>query len=443
VAGSSLIEAKKLKGFRDYSPAECKVREEIINSVRRTAATAGYLEISTPALEYREVLMGSGGDEADKEVYSFVDHGERAVALRYDLTVPFARYVAEHQGTMFFPFKKLQVGEVWRGEKPQKGRYRQFCQADLDIIGADSIAADVDILLCMKSSLDAVLQVPFTYAIGNRVILSHLIRSTLRTQDQAAEFKALIAIDKLKKLGREVVTEIISKIDGVQAQDASQLVALIESQAHEFDRDKIMSFAAESEPVQRETQRYCQTIDMLTNLAKSGTGIGKFRADLSLARGLGYYTGIVFEGTIDSLPGLGSISGGGRYNQLVSRFSSRELAGVGGSVGVDRILAAFEEMGISESANRQGVFVAVATEDALGYGFSILLELRRNGVLADIGMQPGKLGNQFKHADRLKFSRVITVGTDEFMKKQFALKDLATGTEQKGLAFAEVARLAT
>jgi histidyl-tRNA synthetase len=441
VTGSSLIEARKLKGFRDYSPAECRIREQIIDSVRHTAAVAGYSEISTPALEYREVLLGSGGDEADKEVYSFVDHGERAVALRYDLTVPFARYVAEHQGTMFFPFKKLQIGEVWRGEKPQKGRYRQFCQADLDIIGADSLAADVDILLCLKSSLDAVLTAAYTYSLGNRVILSHLIRTVLKIQDHSAEFKALIAIDKMKKVGRDVVIEMISKIEGVQTQFAVELVAVIEAQSQAFDREKIASFVAGHAPIEAELKRYCQTIDLLNKLVVSG--VGKFRADLSLARGLGYYTGIVFEATIDSLPGLGSISGGGRYNQLVSRFSSRELAGVGGSVGVDRILAAFETMGISESANRQGVFIAVATEDALNYGFSILMELRQKGIVADIGMQPGKLGNQFKHADRLKFSKVITVGTDEVQRREFALKDLASGSEQKGLAFAEVGRLVT
>jgi len=430
---TSRIEARKLKGFRDYDSRACQKREEISNALRVIAASAGFQEIATPVLEYQDVLLGAGGDETDKEVYRFIDHGDRAVALRFDLTVPFARYVAEHQGTMIFPFKKLQVGDVWRGEKPQKGRYRQFCQGDLDIIGVDSLAADVEVVGCIFKVLDQVVPSSFTMSIGNRVVLNAIIRSFAPQATPEEQAKILVALDKLKKIGQDKTVQLICDAAKISDEQARKLLASVAPAADgKQDWDKLSGIVGGDAAV--ELKRFRQTIELLQDGSQDAR-LGKVKADLSLARGLSYYTGIVFEAAVDAMPEIGSISGGGRYNELVSRFSSRELAGVGGSVGVDRVLACFESLQQEVAPTRKGVMIAVATEDALAYGFSILSQLRKasDGLTCDIGLQIGKLGNQFKYADRMSYAHVVIVGTDEKSANCVAVKDLATGQEKKGL----------
>jgi histidyl-tRNA synthetase len=440
LSDTSRIEARKLKGFRDYDAHACQKREEITRKLRAVAAQSGFQEIATPVLEYQEVLLGAGGDETDKEVYRFVDHGDRAVALRFDLTVPFARYVAEHQGTMVFPFKKLQIGDVWRGEKPQKGRYRQFCQGDLDIIGVDSLAADVEVVGCIFQVLDDVVPSSFTLSIGNRVVLNGIIRTFAPQATPEEQAKILIALDKLKKIGHDKTVQMICDAAKISDEQARKLLsAVVPSADGKQDWDKLAAIVGEGATV--ELRRYRQTIELLQEIC-TGARLGKVRADLSLARGLSYYTGIVFEATVDAMQEIGSISGGGRYNELVSRFSSRELAGVGGSVGVDRVLACFESLNQGVAHVRRGIMIAVATEDALSYGFSILSQLRTAsaGLTCDIGLQIGKLGSQFKYADRMSYAQVVIVGTDERASNTVAVKDLTTGQEKKSLPRDELVR---
>ncbi|MBC7530168.1 MAG: ATP phosphoribosyltransferase regulatory subunit, partial [Oligoflexus sp.] len=195
------IQPRKLKGFRDLLPQQARLKKSITDIIWKHAAVAGFEAIETPALEYAETLLGTG-EETDKEVYRFTDAGDRSVALRFDLTVPFARYVVENFSELTFPFKKVQIGNSWRGEKPQKGRYREFCQADLDIIGVDSLSADVEVISCIMQNLNELLPKSFTMSVGHRIILSALIRASLPTIDPSLEFKVLIILDKLAKIGR-------------------------------------------------------------------------------------------------------------------------------------------------------------------------------------------------------------------------------------------------
>ncbi|MEI6398430.1 MAG: ATP phosphoribosyltransferase regulatory subunit, partial [Pseudomonadota bacterium] len=186
------IEPRRLKGFRDYMPDLMESRSRFQGSIRHEAALAGFREIGTPVLEYAETLLGQGSDETDKQVYRFEDHGGRKVAMRFDLTIPFARFVAEHQGELVFPFKRLQIGDVWRGENTQKGRYREFCQCDLDIIGVDSVNADVEILSCFYRILSGFDLGGFTMRLGNRVLLSAMLAKAFPGIDVAGESGALI-----------------------------------------------------------------------------------------------------------------------------------------------------------------------------------------------------------------------------------------------------------
>lgn len=430
------IEPRKLKGFRDLLPQQARLKKSITDIIWKNAAVAGFEAIETPALEYAETLLGTG-EETDKEVYRFTDAGDRSVALRFDLTVPFARYVVENFSELIFPFKKVQIGNSWRGEKPQKGRYREFCQADLDIIGVDSLSADVEVMSCIMQNLNELLPKSFTMSVGHRIILSALIRASLPTIDPSLEFKVLIILDKLAKIGRPAVRDLLLAMPGVEADQPDQLLARLEQKNADGDTDlEGLKSILESQPEAiAEIARLQVTAQLIRSLV--GESRGKLVVDLSIARGLGYYTGIVFETTIDGLDGFGSISSGGRYNGLVSRFSNTELAGIGGSIGVDRLLAAMEQLSETKASDRQGVFIALAGSEGRAYGFELLKDLRDRSIVSDIALKEGKLGNQFKLADKRNFAWVLTIGSEELQGQTVSLKHLASGAEHRGIGKAQ------
>lgn len=425
VSKKDRIEPRRLKGFRDYLPDLMSERWRIIDVIRKQAQLAGFHAVATPALEYAQTLLGSGSEETDKQVYRFRDNGDRDVALRFDLTVPFARFVAEHLNDLAFPFKRLQIGEVWRGENTQKGRYREFTQCDLDIIGVDSAAADIEILTIFYRILDELGGLRYTMAVGNRLLLSAMIRKALPEIDETS---ALIAIDKLAKIGRDAVCELLG--GGTGATDLLDLLATKDT-AGDTDLGRVRAYLAEDTAALREVERL-ETVLATARSVFLRQGQGRMVLDLAIARGLGYYTGIVFETTLDDLPGFGSICSGGRYNNLASRFTSRDLPGIGASIGLDRLLAGLEEMGRVPKGNVNLVFVAIASDDALGYALGIVETLRRAGMATDFALQP-KLAQQFKHADRLGCRYVITVGGSEAASQTFAIKNMQTGQETRDL----------
>jgi len=439
LAAQDRVEARRLKGFRDLLPGVAASKEKIIQIARQEAYLAGFQPIATPALEYADILVGSGGGETEKEVYKFQDHGERLVGLRFDLTVPFARFVAEHQNELAFPFKKFQVDEVWRGEKPQKGRYRQFCQADLDIVGADSVAADFEVISTLLRIIEGTVNQPFTMMLSHRAVISGLIKHFFPAFDTAGENSALIALDKLGKVGAEIVQNMLVQIPGGTEAGAKSFLQVISRKdaAGHSDLAAIGDVVASDAVAAGGIARLDELIALLSPVIPKS---GKVLVDLSVARGLGYYTGVVFETTIDSLPGFGSVSSGGRYDQLLSRFTNRSLPGVGGSLGVDRVLGALEELQKIPTTAAAKVYVAIATEDAQTYGIQLALELRQSGIATDYALSAGKLGNQFKYADKNGCPLVVTVGSDELKAQQFSLKNMRTGMEEKGLAAAGLVR---
>lgn len=429
MAKKDRVAPKTLKGFRDFGPELAAKRKSIVDRIWERAAVSGFDAIETPVLEYAETLLGSGGEEADKEVYLFEDHGGRKVGLRFDLTVPFSRYVADNQGTLAMPFKRVQIGNSYRGEKPQKGRYREFCQADVDIVGVDTLAADVEVIQNIVNNLVDFVPSSFSLLIGHRVVLSALIKSCLPQVDEAGELKVLVALDKLAKVGEEKVAELILELEGANADGTEKLIKAVTSKNSEGDTDLALVRNLLAEDSQAELDRLEKTLSILKSLL--GSDKASIKLDLSIARGLGYYTGIVFETFIDALPNFGSISSGGRYNGLVSRFSKQEIPGIGGSIGVDRLLAALDELGDEDKASRDGVFIAIADEDARLYGFEMAKTLRSAGIKGDLALKPSKLGQQFKYADRRLFRYVITLGGDELAGQCFSMKDLETGAEEK------------
>ena len=437
MVNNNKFKPQKLKGFRDYKPDQMVVKRKITDEIWRRGLLSGFQPIDTPVLEYQETLLGTGGEDTDKEVYRFQDHGGREVALRFDLTIPFARFVAENLNHIGLPFKKIQIGNSWRGEKPQKGRYREFTQADLDIVGVDSVSADVEILITIAQALDHIVPGPFTTRVGNRVLLSAMIKEAFPTLPQESENKALIAIDKLDKVGQEKVVGLLANIEGATEDGAKKLLDIVTSKDEEGNTDlAAVKDLLSSEEAMDELSRFRHTKELLDQVT-SGMQQGKFKLDLSIARGLGYYTGVVFETFIDSLPKFGSISSGGRYNGLISRFSSNEVPGVGGSIGVDRLLAALEVLQESENQTinqpRSGIFVAVAGDEQVAYAFKAVNILRQAELPADISLKTNKLANQFKYADRRRYSMVVVIGSQEAQDHAFSLKNLETGEEKKNL----------
>lgn len=428
--GSKKVDPRRLKGFQDYSPEVMSRRLMILQTARDMAHRAGFNEIGTPALEYSEVLLGVGG-ETDKQVFRFMDGGERDVALRYDLTVPFARYAAENYGQLPLPFKRLQIGDVWRAEKPQKGRFREFCQCDIDIIGVDSLAADAEILLTVSQILNRAIKAPFTISCNNRKLLSYLIRKMLGLQDANSEQEALIILDKLDKVGKDNVVKMFSEKLNVQSSQSASLIDLLSSFREENATSLTKHF---DEPeIQAEWKRFQDTIHLIQELTQGGHA--KVVMNLSIARGLAYYTGIVFETTVDGVQGFGSVCSGGRYDNLAERFVDHELPGVGISIGVDRLTALLMEREGTQTKAPAEVFIAIASNDVVPYAFKLANKLRESGISADLALKDQKLGNQFKSADKRGFAWVLALGSDEVASQTYSLKNMKTGQEQKGLSF--------
>ena len=436
----SYIEPRHLKGFKDFLPNQARIKAQIISKIRSNAYICGFLPIETPCLEYIESLLGEGG-ETEKEIYRLEDHGGRKLGLRFDLTMPFSRYVAEHQGELLFPFKRLEIAEVCRREKPQKGRQRQFCQGDLDIIGVDSIGADIEILYSLSLILSCILpSEPLSMYLGNRVILSGLIKYCFKNRVKSVDFnksdefkefetRVLIILDKLKKIGLQNTLSMLEEYTS-DSTGSSDLLSLITQDANN-SMDKIEEFFKTN----LETSEYLEELSRMKTILNTVSGFGfesiKYKIDFSIARGLGYYTGVVFETCIDRLESFGSVSSGGRYNNLVQRFLKNSLPGVGGSIGVDRIIQAIEELKLLDESRNIDVYIALVSEEQREYGMNLCARLRASGIKTDINLYATKLANQFKDSSRKKSLYTITVGEGEILEGKLNVKNMSTSQEER------------
>lgn len=429
------VQARKLKGFQDSTPKLMSLRTDIIATVRNFAELAHFQAMDTPALEYAEVLLGSGA-ETDKQLFRFIDKGGRDVALRFDLTVPFARFAAENSGKLPLPWKRLQIGPVWRAEKPQKGRYREFYQCDLDIIGIESYTADLEILLTLKKILSAISPCGFTIKIGHRKLLTGLIKNFIPgCQDEKME-QVLIWLDKLTKIGLQATTEgLLKEIPSSNKEEIEKLLNLLSSSSQKEKRETLAQLISTTElkELLLELETLLEDLNSISPDSKA-----KVELDLSIARGLGYYTGVVFETILDPLPKFGSICSGGRYDQLTERFSKTPMPGVGGSLGLDRFIAALQELDTPQKKEKKPVFVAIANNSALTYAMTITSALRKSGITTEINLKTTKLANQFRQANRQEAPFVVTVGEEEMQTQTVSLKHMASGQEDKKISLQEL-----
>ena len=426
-----------LRGFRDYLPAQMNARLKLIATIRSVYESYGFLPLDTPALEYRVTLMGYGEENA-KQIFQFKNPEDEQVALRFDLTVSLARVVAQYPD-LPLPFRRYQVGPVWRADKPDPGRFREFTQFDLDSVGTSSLAADVEILCGMYDTLRALGISNFRVRFSDRKVLNALLDFAGIPHSSAhAVFRIL---DKIEKIGLDgVAAELAAgrvdasgdKIPGLglgkeQVARIRQFVAL----PHGERRETLAAVTQLFHDVPTARQAVDELGFLCTSLEALNIPDDKVDLDLSIARGLDYYTGPGFEAILTDAPEFGSVFGGGRYEGLVERFLGRAIPGVGASIGVDRLLAAMQKLGLVEgSAATAQVLVTVMDRERITEYQRVTRELRLAGIRTEmyLGEEKG-LGKQLQYANRQQIPLAVIIGGDEFAKDEVTIKNLKLGAQ--------------
>lgn len=439
-----LVEPRTLKGFQDFLPEDLIPRKMLLRRIEAIFEQFGYAPLETPALEYLDTLLGTGGENTNKELFRLESPENDAIALRFDLTVPFARLLAQYPDRLKTPFRRYAIGPVWRADKPGPGRYRQFTQCDIDVAGVASVTLDAEVVAVMSSVLSGIGLDQYRILINNRKLIDALLAGCGITEE-ARQKHVLRVIDKLAKVGLDnirlelgpgridesgdpirgvelepaVIERILSFI-GIRGETRAAVIAAVEAALAEAPG------AAEALAEMREM---AESLDAL--------GVPEWAAvyDPSLARGLDYYTGPVFEAVLPQAPQFGSVMGGGRYDGLVSRFVNRPVPSTGASVGVDRLLAALTHLGLMKPA-RTPVEVLVVTTGNVAKAETLRLagELRAAGFRTEAFLAARKkmqMGNQLSHADHYGVPVAVILGEDELAQGVVAIKDLRAGKEAR------------
>ena len=411
-----------LSGFRDMLAGEMLPREQMIRTIQGVYEGYGFTPLSTPALERHATLTGKYGDEAEGLMYKLTDHGGRLLAMRYDLTVPLARVVAQHRNDITLPYRRYQVGNVWRGESPQAGRFREFMQFDADTVGTTSTLADTEVVAMMSDTMDA-LGAKAVVKVNNRRILDGLVDRAGIDDEQGAR-TLITAIDKHDKIGKENVLEEVEASFGTPTTRLVDqylgITGTSEEQLQSMDRLLGKSPAAQ--------EGIANLRDVFGMLSSSGYESDRIRFDPTIARGLNYYTGIIYETTLTDLPQIGSVCSGGRYDNLVAQLGGPDIPAVGTSVGVDRLFTALQRLGkFGEVKTPSQVLVVNFGQPKVS--MQVATELRRAGIPTEAFPDPAKLGKQYKRANETGIPYVVAVGDSELAEGTAALKNMSTGEQ--------------
>jgi len=433
------VRPQVIKGFRDYSPPEQIAREKMIGNVRSAVELMGYLPLQTASLELAETLLGQHYTEDNlSELFGFIGPDEVNMALRYELTVSLARYVAANPN-LALPFRRYQYGQVWRVDKPGPGRYREFMQFDIDIVGTSNILADAEIIAAMVAVFDGLGINNYKVKYSSRKIMNGLIQFAGIADDKAQD--VMRVVDKLDKQGKDAVIAELGPGRTDRSGDKINGVGLTDSQIAEIGK---FLDATSGSGNSLETAE-----SMLGSVEVSAEGINDLKAiesylssmnidrskteiDLTIVRGLAYYTGPVFETVLLDMPEFGSVFAGGRYDNLVSRFTGKKIPGTGASIGVDRLLAALIELKalkLEQSVSK--VLVTVMVQERLPVYLNMVYQLREAGIPSEIYVGDSKsITKQVKYADKVGIPFVVIVGSDEFAAGQVTIKNLKAGQKK-------------
>jgi len=408
-----IIEPKILKGFRDSLPEQEIRKKKMFKDLEETFSSFGFVPIDTPALEYTDVLLGKGGGETDKQVYSFKDNGERDVSMRFDLTVPLARFITANKSNILFPFKRYHISKVWRGENTQRGRYREFHQCDFDIVGSDSPSADIEILIMMKTSLEKLGITDFKIYLSNRGILNKFLEIN-EIRDKSAEI--LRIIDKISKIGKDKVKELLKELIG-ESKCIKILDFINPENGFEKTLDKLITLCNGDNI---ETDR----LKVIYKALKENEIEKYYVLDPTITRGLDYYTGLVFETFLEGNRDLGSVLSGGRYNNLASLYTNEQIPGIGASIGIDRLIAALEKDDNKKPQSLCDCIVFNIDDDLIGLLYKIAGEIRKKGISCEVFPENKKLNKQFAYAEKKNIPAGVIIGKDEKESGTITVKDL-------------------
>ena len=432
----NLIAPRTLSGFMELPPQEQLLFDEVKRRLEEVYRSFGFYSIDTPVLEYSEILLAKAGGETEKQIYRF-QKGDTDMTMRFDLTVPLAKYVAKNAGTLTFPFKRYQIGKVYRGERAQKGRFREFYQADIDIIGDGSlgIANDAEIPAVICAALSSLGITDFTIRLNNRKVLNGLF-ALMGMQEQATD--VMRTIDKLEKIGREKVTEELGEI-GMDAEKAGRLLDLLSLKAQpEEVLSRLGAMQGQSAVLD---EGVSELGDVLRYAVAFGVPRENLRIDLTIARGLDYYTGTVYETTLNRHPEIGSICSGGRYDNLAGYYTDRKLPGVGMSIGLTRLFYILNErkyLNTAWSAPADALILPMT--DDVSRAVEVGAALRRAGIRTQIYLENRKFKHKIGYADKLGIPYAVFLGEDEIAAGTLTVKDMRTG-EQRTLSLEEAAAL--
>ena len=430
---------RTLSGFMELLPAPQRQMERVMEILRETYSLYGFTPLDTPVIESSEVLLAKGGGETEKQIYRF-QKGDADLSLRFDLTVPLAKYVALHYNDLTFPFRRFQIGKVYRGERAQRGRFREFYQADIDVIGDGklSILNEAEIPAIIYKTFSALGLRRFRIRVNNRKILNGFYAS-LGLTDKAGDI--MRTVDKLEKIGPEKVKAILTGDLGAGQEQAQEILDFISITG---GTEEILS-ALESRRGRDET--FDQGAEELRTVVKYlgdfGVPAENFQVDLTIARGLDYYTGTVYETVLEDHPEIGSVCSGGRYDNLAEYYTEKKLPGVGISIGLTRLFYVLGEQGMLNpelNTAPADVLILPMTED-LSAAIALATALRASGVRAQLHCEEKKFKQKISYADKLGIPYVIFLGDDEISAGVVACKDMATGEQTKLDAKATIYRI--
>ncbi len=436
------------KGTRDFSATEVAKRNYIFSAIKAVFETYGFQPIETPSFEKSETLLGKYGEEGDRLIFKILNSGDylkkvddallqerdgakmspkiTEKALRYDLTVPFARYVVQHQNDIVFPFKRYQIQPVWRADRPQKGRFREFYQCDADVVGSKSLWQEIEFIQVYDAVFSQLKLAGTTIKINNRKILSG-IAAVIGAKDKLIDFT--VALDKLDKIGKEgVVKEMLAKgISEAAIEKVAPLFHFTGSNAAKLTALEGLLSTSEEGMKGIEELRF-----VTENCATLGLQIAQLSIDVTLARGLNYYTGAIYEVAAPEAVQMGSIGGGGRYDDLTGIFGLKDVSGVGISFGLDRIYLVLEELGLFEEVilpSPKVLFINFGEAEAL-YSMQALGKLRSNGIVGELYPDAVKMKKQFNYANKRNIPYVVLVGATEMKATEYTLKNMESGTQE-------------